>query len=159
MTKRPHGFTLIELMIVVAIIGILSTWAYSSYQDSIRKANRAAAKAELLKAQQWMERFYSENFSYSVSIANTAVGGTAGLFVSQFSTAPPPGEGRAAYNITLSNLTSRSFTVTATRIAAGPAAGDACGDFNLSNTGRKTVTNYSASNYATALAAARECWR
>ena len=62
---RPRGFTLVELLIVVAIIGILAAIVYPSYQDSVRKSRRADAKAVMAEAAQFMERFYTENFCYS----------------------------------------------------------------------------------------------
>ena len=57
--QRPtqqQGFTLIELMIVVAIVGILSAIAYPSYAEYVRRGHRADARAGLLQAQQWLER-------------------------------------------------------------------------------------------------------
>ena len=72
---RPHrgaGFTLTELMITVAIVGILASIAYPSYQDSVRKSRRGDAKAALMENAGFMERYYSTNFRY------TATAGTAG---------------------------------------------------------------------------------
>ena len=60
--RKHQGFTLIELMIVVAVIGILASIAYPSYREYVAKSRRAEAKTVLLSAQQWMERFYTENF-------------------------------------------------------------------------------------------------
>lgn len=58
------GFTLIELMIVVAVIGILGAIAYANYSDSVVKSRRAAAAACLLETSQYMERYYTTKLSY-----------------------------------------------------------------------------------------------
>jgi type IV pilus assembly protein PilE len=57
--KRVTGFTLIEVMITVAIIGIIAALAYPSYMDSIRKSNRSEAKVELMDAAQRLQRCYT----------------------------------------------------------------------------------------------------
>lgn len=61
---RQSGFTLIELMITVAVIGILAAIAFPSYQDSIRKSSRADGKNALTQAAANMERYYTENNTY-----------------------------------------------------------------------------------------------
>lgn len=61
---RPLGFTLIELMVVVAIIAILAAIAYPSYTNHITKTRRAAATACLMEAAHFMERYYTTNLSY-----------------------------------------------------------------------------------------------
>jgi type IV pilus assembly protein PilE len=152
---RHRGFTLIELMIVVAVIGILASLAYPSYREQIAKGQRASAKSVISEAQQWMGRFYSENYRYDSSLANVAIT-DATLFPAQFSTAPRAGEGTAAYNITVT-ATVNAYTVTAVPTAV--MTNDKCGSFNITHTGRKSVTNYSTTVYSTALAAARDCWR
>ena len=58
------GFTLIELMVVVAIVAILAAIAYPSYRSQIEKTRRADAKAVLMQAAQYMERLYTENGCY-----------------------------------------------------------------------------------------------
>ncbi|MDM7321747.1 MAG: type IV pilin protein [Gammaproteobacteria bacterium] len=63
--KSSKGFTLIELMIAVAIIGILAAIAYPSYQQYVLKTRRAAAQGCLEELAQWMERYYTSNMTYA----------------------------------------------------------------------------------------------
>jgi type IV pilus assembly protein PilE len=65
MKATQHGFTLIELMIVVAIIGIISGIAYPSYQETIRESKRKDIQAEMLKVAGLFEREYTKNGSYT----------------------------------------------------------------------------------------------
>ncbi|MGC8732116.1 MAG: type IV pilin protein [Halothiobacillaceae bacterium] len=63
--KSSKGFTLIELMIAVAIVGILAAIAYPSYQQYVLKTRRAAAQGCLQELAQWMERYYTSNMTYA----------------------------------------------------------------------------------------------
>lgn len=64
MKNKLQGFTLIEVMVVVVIVGILAAIAYPSYQDSVRKAKRAEGRAALMQLMQQEERYYSQNTTY-----------------------------------------------------------------------------------------------
>lgn len=152
--KLSRGFTLIELMIVVAIVGILASIAYPSYQEQIAKSKRAGAKSELLQSQQWMERFYSESYRYDKNAAGTDVN-DATLFKSKFEQSPRKGEGAAAFLITVV-ATQTGYTLSATR--TGSMAADRCGDYLMLHTGRKSLTNYSSTSYATEADAIKACW-
>lgn len=71
MPSRQNGFTLIELVIAVLIVGILAAVAYPSYVDSVTKSNRRAAQSCLSNYAQYMERFYTANMRYDVDAGGT----------------------------------------------------------------------------------------
>ena len=154
--RKHQGFTLIELMIVVAVIGILASIAYPSYREYVAKSRRAEAKTVLLSAQQWMERFYTENFRYDQNSAGTAVT-DASQFPARFSQSPT--EGSAVYTIAvvIPANTRDAYSVRATRKAGASMTADRCGDFSLDHLGRKDLVNYSG--FASKAAAIDACWR
>lgn len=128
---RQGGFTLIELMITVAIIGIITSIALPSYREYVARANRTEARAEVLKAEGWLERYYAENNRYSDGAATT----TNAAFSAAFGSVPRTGG--ANYTVSL-NVTSTSYTVTAAR--TGSMTGDACGNYVKANNGALTST-------------------
>ncbi|APW46940.1 type IV pilin protein [Rhodoferax antarcticus] len=128
MNKRLNasGFTLIELMIVVAVIGILAAIAMPSYSEYVARGKRAEARAEVLKAEGWLERYFTENNRYSDTPTSTV----NAAFSSRFGAVPATGG--ANYNITLA-VASATYTISAT--PEGSMAGDTCGSYSKTNTG------------------------
>ena len=150
----PRGFTLIEVMITVAIVGILAAVAYPSYREYVERSRRSEAQGVLAEAAQWMERFYAENYRYDQNTAPTPVAVDT-LFDSRF--VQSPRSGGAAYLIDVDS-TATTFTVRATR--TGAMTGDRCGNFEITHTGAKRLEpssfNTSLGNAAQAM---QRCWR
>jgi type IV pilus assembly protein PilE len=128
---RHKGFTLIELMITVAIIGVIAAVAYPSYLKSAAKGRRADAKAEITKASQALERCYTQYGQY-----NSANCSEVALLTSGFTSA----KGYYTINFAVStDITATTFEVTATAISTGPQAKDTdCTIMALDSTGKQT---------------------
>jgi len=130
-SRKLKGFTFIELLIAIAIVGIITAIALPSYQSYVLQSNRAVAKAILLENAQFMEQFYTENSRYNL----TNPGGVAVALPPVLSQSPRAGGGGVIhYNIGVV-ATPNAFTLQAVPNAAGPMAGDVCGTLILTNTG------------------------
>ncbi len=129
MNKRSKGFTLIELMIVVVIVGILAAIAYPSYTEFVRRSNRAEAKTALLENAQFLER----NFTMSNRYNQDGAGNTPVL-----PNTDVPRDGTAKYTI-VPTLNAASFLLEAEPVSGGPAANDPCGTLTLNHLGVRGV--------------------
>ena len=131
MRRTNRGFTLIEIMIVIAIIGIVITIGYPSLTEYVKKGRRTEVAGLLSEQAQILERFYSKSNVYT---------GATGLSA-----------GNDFYTITPA-LTDQAFKLTAVRKAGSAMATDKCGDFTITNTGVRSMEN------AAAGVTTKDCW-
>lgn len=112
MLKPQQGFTLIELMVVVAVIAILSSIAIPAYDQSVTKARRADAKVALMKLAQLQEAYFSNNNKYAVTFTELLASSAEGFLTIAGTTAQSP---QNYYKLTLvpGSTPTRSFTLQA----------------------------------------------
>jgi type IV pilus assembly protein PilE len=128
-STRLKGFTLIEVMVVVAILGILAAIALPSYTEYVLRANRSDAKAVLMETSQFLERYYTTNNTYVGAAVLTAVSpkgatGTGVKYDISFSVTPAAG----------------ADVYTLQAAPANSQTDDSCGNLTLSSTGAQTPT-------------------
>lgn len=123
--NRAFGFTLIELMIVVAIVGILAMVAYPSYNDFVVRSNRSEAPRELVRLANLQEQLFVDSRSYTADISELGVGATT-----VYET--PSGN----YKIS-SNVIGNTFTLTAAAQGLQATNDTACLAITITDTGKK----------------------
>lgn len=130
---KQQGFSLMELMIVVAIVGILAGIAYPSYQNYVLRSGRADGQAKLMEIIQAQERFYSQNQTYVTNL------GAGGLGYGVAADAGVPSDERR-YTITAAacggTTIARCVTLTAAR-AGTQQQDNECGSLSLDSRGTK----------------------
>jgi len=133
---RPaRGFTLIELVIAVAVVGILAAVAMPSYREHIAASRRTDAKSALLAVAQLMERNYTERGTYAgVTLGSTGV----------YPSTSPQGY----YALSIASQDANGFSLLATR--AGAQVGDKCGNYTYDQAGTKGMVS---ATYTVA-----QCW-
>lgn len=144
--SRYRGFTLIELVIVMAIVGILTAIAYPSYQESVNSGRRTDAINSLLQLQMLQEKWRANNTSYTGVLNGTNCNTLAvtGLCWNGTNSA----EGMYTVSITASSAT--GYVLQASPRAGTAQEGDRCGDFYI---------NQDGPDYTPAGAANAQCWK
>lgn len=144
--KKQQGFTLMELMIVVAIIGIIAAVAYPAYTENVLRTKRVDGGAALVQLGQAMERFYSVNYTYE----GAADGGndTGAPAATTFAWTQSPFDGNAAYNLRITAASATGYTIQAQPVG-GQTADTACGTLSLNQLGTK----------GTSAGTVADCWR
>ncbi len=129
---KQKGFTLIELMVVVAVIAILGTIAVNSYRGNVVRANRAAAVGFVLEVANAQERYFLDNRSYAIDSGSTsAIEDTLGMAI--------PDEVADNYTLTVTDPAgSVQYLISAAPKGAQASSDSACGTLTLNNQGAKT---------------------
>lgn len=131
---RANGFTLLELMVAVIVVGILAAIAIPSYTEHVRRGNRADAKSQLLQLQGWMQQQFTMNNAYPLNL----LGAPASLQQS-------PAQGTAKYAITMSAGTAQTYTLQAA--PTGSYADPKCGSLSITNNGLRAQTGTEGIDY------------
>jgi type IV pilus assembly protein PilE len=137
-----RGFSLIEVMIVVAIVGILAAVAYPSYIEQVRRGKRSDAQTVMMEAAQYAQRYYAARNSFDGANGPDYFGKT-GLAIA------PKGvsAGQQNYNIVLTVVDKQGYTLTATPVQPDPK----CNQLTLNDKGQKGVVGGTGD--------VRACWR
>lgn len=123
-----RGFTLIEVMVVVAVIGILASIAYPSYMESVRKSNRSDAKAELSDVAQRLQRCFTTYNAYNHDSCAVYKAVSGGKKITS----------REGMYLVSSDVKAITFTLTATPVPGGVQAKDSkCASLNLDHVGNR----------------------
>ena len=129
-----RGFTLIELMITVAIIGILAAVAYPSYLSQVRKSARTSAKAQIMDLANREQQYLLANRAYTADTTKLGYGASGYALPSDLTSRYQASDGGTTNWITVDNTTAPTFTITFK--ATGKQTSD--GDLSLTSSGTKT---------------------
>jgi len=138
---RLAGFSLVELLVVLVIMGVLSAVALPGYTRYVQRGHRTEAMAALLESQHFMERYYSANGQY-LSPANA-------LPLLPQRLQGIPSQGTVRYQLSVREATLNSYVLQA--VPEGSMAGDVCGSLTINQAGLRGVLNSTRS--------VAECWR
>ncbi|NCF14737.1 MAG: prepilin-type N-terminal cleavage/methylation domain-containing protein [Gammaproteobacteria bacterium] len=140
--RGQFGFSLIELMIVVAIVAIISAFAYPSYQRYVIKAKRSVAQNALLQVADRQQQFFMDNKRFAADLTDLGFG--ANPYVVGDDGAPTVAtDTEAVYSLSLSNVAATTWTVTAAPLHGQLSRDTYCGSLSITQAGTKGKTGAS----------------
>ena len=133
---RQAGFTLIELMVVVAIVAIVFAVAFPSYERYVVRAKRAVGQNMLMQVADRQQQFFMDNKRFAADLTN--LGFTASPFmVDDDGASTVAGDPDAVYSVALSNVTATTWTATATPLNGQLSRDTSCGNLTINQAGAK----------------------
>ena len=146
LNRRQRGYTLLEMMVVVAIVAILTSIGYPSYMGYITRTNRVAAKSMLLQIADRQEQFFANNKQYTNDLTDLGYAAN-GFMVDDQGAFTADGADNRIYQITLTNTTPMTYTVNAVPQLRQAGHDSQCMTLTLTHTGVRSQTG-----------ASTECW-
>jgi type IV pilus assembly protein PilE len=140
---RSSGVTLMELLVAVAVVGILGAIAYPSYVQYVTRTHRSVAKSVLLQVADRQEQFFADNKRYTGDL--TELGYTSdGFMIDDQGDAVADGDASRLYAIALTNTSARTFTANAIPELAQATRDARCQTLTLTHTGQRGQTGPSS---------------
>lgn len=134
--KPQRGVTMLELLMVVAIIAMISAFAYPSYTQYVVNTKRTAATSILLQVADRQQQFFMDNKSYTADLTNLGFANNP-LIIGDDGRVLAAGDPDSVYSVVLSNITPTTYTATAAPLNAQATRDSDCGSLTLDQTGAK----------------------
>ncbi|MDX1481042.1 MAG: type IV pilin protein [Woeseiaceae bacterium] len=145
--SRQRGITLLELMIVVAIVAMVGAFAYPSYMEHVVSTKRTAATSTLLQVANRQQQFFMDNKAYANNLTNLGFAANP-LVIDDEGRSVAAGDPDAVYSVSLGNLSATTFTATAAPLNGQLARDTDCGSLSLTQAGVRGAS-----------AGGQDCWR
>jgi len=136
---RQRGMNLIELLVVVAIVGILGAVAYPSYVRHIVDTKRTASRSVLMQIADRQQQFFMDNKTYAADLTNLGYGADP-LVVADDGREVASGDANSVYSISLSNVATTTYTATAAPLNGQLSRDTHCGSMTLNQSGNQSQT-------------------
>lgn len=133
---RQAGVTLIELMVVVAIVAAIFAFAFPSYERYIVRAKRAVGQNVLMQVADRQQQFFMDNKRFAADLTNLGFGANP-FIVDDDGAGTVAGDVDAVYSVALSNVTATTWTATATPVGAQLSRDTFCGNLTINQAGAK----------------------
>ncbi len=137
--RRQRGITLLELMIVCAIVALISSFAYPSYMRYVTNSKRTAATSALLQVAQRQQQFFMDNKTYANDLTSLGFGANPWV-ISDEGKSSVAGDPDSVYSISLSNVGTTTYTITAAPLHAQQERDTQCASLTLDQAGTRAAS-------------------